>query len=126
MKPSLFVLVAAFAVPGLAAAEAAAAVSAKPASAIEVRFVDAPTGFNYVWQQDQGWKFAGRSPAGARPAPVSSAEGYAAGTPLAEFIDATTGFRFVWRQGSGWEFAGKLASRDGEAAQFASLAGDAR
>lgn len=126
MKPSLFALVAALAVPGLAAAEPAAAVVANPASEVEVRFVDAPTGFSYVWQQDKGWKFVGQSPAGARPAPVSSADGYPAGTPLAEFIDATTGFRFVWRQGAGWEFAGKLASREGELAQLASIAGEAR
>lgn len=129
MKPSLFAtaLVAALTVPGLAAAEPAAVGGANSAGAVEVRFVDVPTGFNYVWQQDKGWKFVGQSPADAdRPALVSSAEGYAAGTPLSEFIDATTGFRFVWRQDSGWEFAGKLASRDGEPAQLASLAGDAR
>lgn len=128
MKQPLFVaaILAALATPCFAA-EPAAVVGANPGGDVAVRFVDGPTGFNYVWLPDQGWKFVGRNPeAAAAAAPAASPEGYSAGAPLAEFVDATTGFRFVWRHGAGWEFAGKVAGREGDLAQLASLAGGAR
>lgn len=124
MKQHLFVaaIVAALALPSLAV-EPAAAANANVGGDLSVRFVDGPTGFNYVWLPNQGWKFVGQNPTAVA---AVSPEGYAAGAPLAEFIDTTTGFHFVWRNGAGWEFAGKVASREGELTQLASAAGEAR
>jgi hypothetical protein len=128
MKQALFVaaVVAAFALPSLAA-EPAAVANANLGSDISVAFVDGPTGFKYVWRPNLGWQFVGQNPEGSvNPAPTSSPDGFAAGAPLAEFIDATTGFHFVWRHQAGWEFVGVVDSRQGELSPLASIAGDAR
>lgn len=128
MKQHLFVaaIVAALALPSHAV-EPAAAANASVGGEVSVRFVDGPTGFNYVWLPNQGWKFVGQNPAAAAAlTTAASPEGYAAGAPLAEFIDTATGFHFVWRNGAGWEFAGKVAGREGELSQLASLEGQAR
>lgn len=133
MKQHILVaaIVGAIALPAHAA-QPATAENADVSGDATVTFSDGPTGFNFVWGPDTGWKFVGQNRGAnangglVKTALASSKESFQEGAPLAEFVDASTGFRFVYRYGIGWQFDGPAGSPRGELQRIATLAGNLR